>query len=118
MKQRLTLIVFAMSCLVCLAVSRVAANHLTRPLGQQELIEAQIEVGKTVFNTRYDAQQPSVELKVPIRNSGGKRLIIRTREANCDCFLRKASTIIAPGEPRNCRLRFRCTRWLTAASLI
>lgn len=106
MKQRLTLITFAVSCLICLAVLRVAANQMFKPLGQQDVIEAQIQVSQTVFNTRYDADQPSVQLTLPIRNSGGKRLIIRTREANCDCFLRKASTIVAPGESEDLLLQF------------
>lgn len=105
MKNRLTFICFVASCLICFVVSRLAASHFFAPLDQQAMVEAQIEVSNPVLHVRYDSNLEAAWPKLPIGNAGDKRLIVRTREANCDCFLKEASVVIAPNESKHLPLR-------------
>jgi len=106
MQKHLPIIGFTISCLICFAGFRLAASHYLTPVVQETEAEAEIQVAKTTLKIQYDSSQESARPKLPIHNSGGKRLIVRTREAHCDCFLREASIIVAPGDTKYLPLRF------------
>ena len=105
MKSYLLVINFIVSALVCVIAARVGASYAFVPLDQQTVVEAKVEVKNPSLRVRYDSRQETAQPRLPIRNVGGKRLIVRTREASCDCFLRDASLVVAPGETKNLPLR-------------
>ena len=101
MKIYLPIVFFIVSALVCVGAARIAGSHVF----QQTVTEAKIQVENRLLRVRYDSNQEAAHPQLPIRNTGNKRLIVRTREANCDCFLRAASLVIAPGETKILPLR-------------
>ena len=105
MKSYLPVICFIVSVMVSVAAARVAGSLVFAPLDQQTVMEAEVQVGTQLLRVRYDSDEEAAYPKLPIRNKGNKRLIVRTREANCDCFLKAASLVIPPGETKNLPLR-------------
>ncbi|MDA8563439.1 hypothetical protein N9L06_03200 [Mariniblastus sp.] len=101
MKKHSPIVYLIVSALVCVVAVRIAGSHAFAPLDQQTVVEAKVQVENQLLHVHYNANQEAAYPKLPIRNLGGKRLIVRTREASCDCFLREASLVIAPGETKN-----------------
>lgn len=106
MKHLSTIATLAASCLICLIGLRVASNHAFQPLDLQTAAQSAIHVPRTVLTTRYESNREFAQLELPIENLGTKRLIVRTREANCDCFFRPGSIVVEAGESENLPLPF------------
>ena len=100
-----SIVLFALSTAVCIAVAKVIADYSVVPLESQQPLAAEMQLETTTIAIHYNESQLTADAVFAIKNRGTKRLVVNPRETNCDCTVGKqAAIVVPPGESGELRL--------------
>lgn len=93
---------FILSSAACLLVAKLVVGLTLLPLDQQRPSVAKLDVISKTTTVRYCDSKTVTQAQFKIKNRGDKRLVVNTKEFDCDCYVAKqhGSLTILPGQEK------------------
>ena len=90
------IIAFTCGAVLCVFIAKFALTMNVVPLAKQVQPTARIELSSDTTIVTYDEDKDTALAEFLVRNKGDLRLLIHTRESNCDCSLGPAGFLKVP----------------------